>query len=194
MSSLEALQQNVLQAGDEKLHQWLEQQPWKSEQRLTERLKVKAGYEKAVEIVLSPFLSAYFTGQTSVAAHQLSSLDGLPYALIHQPANPKSGEEIFHGCPALLSVVEAGFDMASLVGEVFICDSSRTNLNLCVTSFKTGQRLVTRDGLLAGNNWLLQLGNDSESHGLLAREQEIKSLKQSIAEVTEKALVIKVAQ
>jgi len=59
LSSLEALQQHVLAEQSDDVRQWLSRHQIDSGRRLTEVLKVRDHVEKAVEVVLGPFLGSY---------------------------------------------------------------------------------------------------------------------------------------
>ena len=189
LSSLEALQQNVLKESSDELKNWLTQQSFDSCQRLTETLKVEKGYEKAVEVVLSPFLSAYYVGQKNLSASRLDNIAQLGISLINQmpaaaPVIPPQGYK------ALSEVVSAGFDLSALLGQVYVCDN-RAEVEQKQSNLQADQRLVSRDGVYAGRNWLIQLGDEDERSGLIEREQEINDIKQRLDGITEKAMLLK---
>lgn len=187
LSSLEALQQNVLAETSDHLKQWLKQQRLAESQRLTEVLKVEKGYEQAVEVVLSPLLGAYCTDQ--IALHSLQAVAGNEVTLIHQ----SRAIETLQGPPGwrkLTEVVTAPFNLESIAGNVFICED-RAELEQKRGQLNANQRLVSKDGLYCGSNWLIQLGEENEHSGLIQREQEIKSIKQELEQITEKAMLLK---
>ncbi len=62
LSSLEALQQHALSETSDTVKQWLASHNVDSNRRLSSLLKVKGDIDKAVEIVLAPFLGAYSVG------------------------------------------------------------------------------------------------------------------------------------
>jgi chromosome segregation protein len=189
LSSLEALQQNVLSESSDELKQWLQQNNLNESKRLTEILKVKPGYEKAVEVVLSPLLGAYFVGDQGLSPTRLSHLDDQAIALINT-APVSSSYSTPDGWTALKDVVDAGFDMSALTAQVYVCED-RQQLEQLQQYLTAEQRLVSRDGLYCGRNWLIQLGEDSEHSGLIQREQEIKQIKQELQDITEKAMLLK---
>ncbi|MDJ0881528.1 MAG: chromosome segregation protein SMC [Gammaproteobacteria bacterium] len=189
LSSLEALQQNVLKESSEELKRWLQTQQLSDARRLTEVLKVKAGYEKAVETVLSPLLGAYICEHQSASAEQMQSVAEQGIALIDSSpvANAPSVPD---GWLPLSSVVDAGFNISALTGPVFICED-RVELEQKRPGLKAEQRLVSKDGVYAGVNWLIQLGDEDEHSGLIRREQEIKHIKAELNDITEKAMLLK---
>jgi chromosome segregation protein len=185
LSSLEALQRNVLNETSDELKHWLQQHGLAQSSRLTEVLKVEPGFEKAVETVLETMLGAYCTGQVpelgAVAAHSIG--------MIHTSAKvePLPGRD---GWRKLSDVVRADFNLEPLIGQVFVVDSREQVLQQRA-SLRTDQRLVSRDGLYCGVNWVLQLGEENEHSGMLQREQEIKALKQEIDSLGEQARLLK---
>ena len=189
LSSLEALQQNVLKESSEELKSWLQQQSFDGCKRLTETLQVEKGYEKAVEVVLSPFLGAYYVGQKNLSASRLEQIAQQGIALINQSPVAQSNSTP-DGLKPLTEVVKAGFDLSAIIGQVYICEN-RAELEQKQSSLQANQRLVSRDGVYAGGNWLIQLGDEDERSGLIEREQEIKQIKQRVESITEKALLLK---
>ncbi len=187
LSSLEALQQNVLAETSDELKGWLQQQKLADSQRLTEVLRVEKGYEQAVEAVLSPLLGAYCTDQISL--NSLQAIAGNSITLIHQSA-PIEAVQAPAGWRKLTEVVSAPFNLESIAGNVFICED-HAELEQKRSQLSAHQRLVSKDGLYCGSNWLIQLGEESESSGLIQREQEIKSIKQEVEQITEKAMLLK---
>ena len=189
LSSLEALQQNVLDDSSEELQAWLERNSLEGSQRLTEQLRVQSGYEKAVETALAPWLGALCVGNRAVSTQALAELARRDIALIQQfpgdeaPPAPQ-------GWKPLSELVKAGVDLQPMLGEVYVCED-RAELERKRPLLKTGQRLVSRDGLLAGRNWLIQFGEDSEHSGLIQREREIQQLRQQIEDITEQAMLLK---
>ncbi len=189
LSSLEALQQNVLDDGSEELQAWLKQQGLEGSQRLTEQLKVRPGYEQAVETVLAPWLGALCIGNRGVSGEALARLRGHSLALIQQlPGAPLPPAP--DGWKPLTEVVQAGVDLQPLLGQVFVCED-RAELERKRPLLQADQRLVSRDGLYAGRNWLFQQGEDSEHSGLIQREREIRQLREDIDRITEQAMLLK---
>ncbi len=189
LSSLEALQQNLLDDSSEELQQWLEQSGLAGSPRLTEQLQVEPGYERAAEAALASWLGAFCVGNRGVSGEALSRIAGQDIALIQQiPGDdlPPAPE----GWTLLAEVLRAGVDLAPLLGQTFVCED-RAELERKRPLLKADQRLVTKDGLMAGRNWLVQFGEDSEHSGLIQREREIQQLREQIEQITEQAMLLK---
>jgi len=189
LSSLEALQQNVLSESSDSLKQWLSQNGFNESRRLTEILKVQPGYEKAVEAVLSPLLGAYFVGNQNLSPTRLAQIESEGIALINQ-VPVSSSAKMPDGWKLLSEVANAGFDLSALIGQVYLCEN-RAELEARQGSLSAEQRLVSKDGLYCGRNWMIQLGEENENSGLIAREQEINSIRQQLEAITEKAMLLK---
>ncbi len=189
LSSLEVLQQNVLDESSDELRQWLTQQNLADSKRLTELLKVEPGYEKSVEVVLSPLLGAYFIGDRGLSASTLNPASQQGLALINRVPIPLKAEH-----PAdwrlLSSVVSTGFDLSALIGRVYLCED-RTELELKQPQLQADQRLVSKDGLYAGRNWLIQLGEEDAHRGIIQREKEIRQIRHQQKSISEKAMLLK---
>lgn len=189
LSSLEALQQNVLKESSDQLKLWLQQNQLNESKRLTETLKVKTGYEKAVEVVLSPMLGAYFAGERMLLMSSLESISGQGIALINQLPIPSASRPP-DGLRPLAEVVTTQVDLSALIGQVYLCED-RQQLEQKRSSLSAEQRLVSKDGLYCGCNWMIQLGEENEHSGLIQREQEIKQIKHELDDITEQAMLLK---
>ncbi len=189
LSSLEVLQQNVLDESSDELRQWLTQQNLADSKRLTELLKVEPGYEKSVEVVLSPLLGAYFIGDRGLSASSLNPASQQGLALINRVPIPLKAEHPA-GWRLLSSVVSTGFDLSALIGRVYLCED-RTELELKQPQLQADQRLVSKDGLYAGRNWLIQLGEEDAHRGIIQREKEIRQIRHQQKSISEKAMLLK---
>ena len=186
LSSLEALQQQVLAEPGSEIRQWLDQNRIHSSRRLTELLRVKGNLEKAAEVVLSPFLAAYCVepGQA------------IPDAFVpdHNVAvfNRNRVEAVSAGqnWPKLIDYIDCEVDLSALLSGIYVCRDNQ-ELQQKRTQLKAHESLVTAAGLWAGSNWVLQLGDEDEHSGMLTREQEIKNIRTSLDEITRSAMALK---
>ena len=189
LSSLEALQQQALDDSDGELQQWLERSGLSGSPRLTEQLRVEPGYEQAVETALAAWLGAFCVGNRTVSVEAMKQLSRQDLALIQQiPGDDRPDAP--EGWKPLSAVVDAGVDLLPLLGQTFVCDD-RAELERKRPLLKAGQRLVTRDGLMAGRNWLIQPGEGSGRSGVIRREREIQQLRERIEDITEQAMLLK---
>ncbi len=186
LSSLEALQQHVLAEENQVVQQWLSNNRIDSKRRLTNLIKVADGFERAVEAVLSPFLAAYCVTQGMAIPSQLLPEQHL--ALFDSGAS--TAIDSSPRWQSLADYVQCEVSLTSLLNKVFVCEST-DQLMQRRQQLQAGESLVTREGLWAGPNWVLQLGKDDEQSGVLARENEIKAIKQEETSITQSAMELK---
>ncbi len=187
LSALEALQQHVLTEPGDEVRQWLQRNQIDSAKRLTEIIKVKNNLEKAAEVVLGPFLSAYC----------LMPGTGLPASLVpnHNIAlferyNNLRSDPPHRDWPRLLDEIDCEVNLASLLSGIYLCQNA-LELSQRRPMLEAGESLVTADGLWAGPNWLLQIGDEDQRSGLLSREQEISAIRKQLDEITSSAMALK---
>ena len=186
LSSLEALQQHVLAETSDEVKQWLQNNKIDSSRRLTSMLKVKGDIGKAVEVVMSPFLGAYCVsaGETIpdafVPNHNLAVFDRDP---VQSLASARDW-------PRLSDYIECEVDLSAILDGIYLC-RDLADLRAKRTHLKAGESLVTAQGLWAGGNWILQLGDEDQHAGMLERAQEIKSVRTQLQQITQAAMVVK---
>ena len=187
LSSLEALQQHVLSETSDDVRHWLLQNQIDSGKRLTEVLKVRNRVEKAVEVVLGPFLGAYCVEPGCAIPDNLIASHGL--AIVDRQRAGQAAEQ-GRDWPLLSDSVDCDIDLSGLMANIYLCKDMQ-ELALRKIQLKAGESLVTSDGLWVGPNWVLQLGEEDQRSGMLAREQEIKDIRRQLDEITQNALALK---
>jgi len=186
LSSLEALQQNLLHETSDDVRQWLDKNSISSRRRLTGLLKVKGNAEKAVEVVLSPFLGAYCVepGGTipnvMVANQNIVLFDD---SLVKTIATERDW-------PKLSDLVECEIDLTALLDGIYLCQDM-DELRYKRSQLQAGESLVLRQGLWAGRNWVLQLGEEDHHSGMIAREREIEQLRQQQQQANQAVMTFK---
>jgi len=186
LSSLEALQQHALSETSDTVKQWLAANNIDSSRRLTSLLKVKGDIDKAVEIVMAPFLGAY-----SVAVGQ-----SIPDAIVpmHSVAlferDPVPAGGTYRDWPQLIDYIDCDIDLSSLLDGIYLC-SDLADLRSKRSQLHASESLVTPQGLWAGRNWVLQLSEEDEHAGSLARAQEIEKIRAELEAITALAMDMK---
>ena len=186
LSSLEALQQHVLAETSDEVKQWLERNKIDSSRRLTSLLKVKGDIGKAVEVVMSPFLGAYCVTAGAaipdafVPNHNLALFDRDP---VQSPAGAREW-------PKLSDYIDCEVDLSAILDGIYLC-KDLADLRAKRGQLKSGESLVTAQGLWAGGNWILQLGDEDQHAGMLARAQEIKTIRAQLEQITQAAMAVK---
>ena len=187
LSSLEALQQHVLAEDSEEVRHWLSQHQINSGKRLTEILKVRNHAEKAVEVVLGPFLSAYCVEPGQAIPDTLLPSQNLAIFDRQRNRNVPDNQKDW---ARLIDSIDCDIDLSALLSGIYLCQDAQ-ELALRKPMLEAGESLVTTDGLWAGSNWVLQIGDEDQHSGMLAREQEIGTIRKQLDEITQNALALK---
>ncbi len=90
MASLEALQQAALGKSREQVNAWLKQKRLDSSPRLAEKLRVDAGWERAVETVLGWHLEAIVVSESAPSPQDLAGLTGGSMTFIESSEQARS--------------------------------------------------------------------------------------------------------
>ena len=182
LASLEALQQAALGKQAEAVTHWLADQNLDNAPRLAEQVEAAAGWERAVETVLGQYLEAVCVDGIDAVTDVLGSLEHGSLLLFD---TRQSGATATGGADLLVSKVKAPWSVESLMAGVYAAD----DLNAALTMrgrLKAGESVITRDGIWVGANWL-RVARDADEHaGVLAREQEIRTLQEQLSEHNER--------
>ena len=183
-SSLEALQDAALADGDGTSAEWLVEQGLDDRARLLDLLQVAPGWEGAVEAVLGPALAALCVNELEplVTGLQERALMLVEHDAVRRdwvgaaPAGDAGLAALVSG-PAVLRGLLAGVATAEDAGEAL---QRRSGL-------RSGERIVTRDGLLVGADWVRSPGHGRAAQagvdGSIARAEELRRLQASIEEL-----------
>lgn len=179
LASLQALQEIALGKKDNPVLKWLDQQGLADAPRLAETLEVEDGYETAVETVLGQYLEAVCTDTKSNVSEWLDTLTEGELAIVEPALNGFSADNA--PANALIQKVSGKLDLAPWLGNVFVCDDVQEALQQR-GQLLPHQSIVTKEGIWLGSNWIRICKSVKEQSGVLGREQEIKSLAQSLSE------------
>ena len=173
LAALETLQQAALGGDQEQAQAWLGKHKLTHQPRLAQRLKVSAPWTRAVETVLGDFLQA-------VAVNGVDKLLGnLPdvQVSLYEDDALKYAADAPDDC--LLSHVGNAGPAADLLACVRTAASLDEALRLRA-QLNSGQSVITPDGVWLSRNWVRVSGKDTETGGVLVREQEMRELAESI--------------
>ncbi|MBL4880743.1 MAG: chromosome segregation protein SMC [Oleispira sp.] len=171
-ASLEALQQAAKGEGNKAVSHWLESHQLSRKARLSEKIHVESGWEKAVEMVLGNYLQAVIIDDLDPVQHWV---DGLKDGEVILWANANSSHNETSTANLLASKVTGDVNVSSLFATVQIADSlsqamSRRN------QLSNDQSIITPEGLWLGKSWL-RVAKDGEGNGgILERQQELEAL------------------
>lgn len=180
LASLEALQHAAL--GQEKgaASQWLQQAGLSDARRLGEALDVDAGWETALETVLSGLLEGVLVDAPEDHRDSLAGLREADMVLI---AAAEGGERVEGTCSAIARGPAAVMNLLSLVQVAETIDEAAR----IAATLQPGRSVVTRNGEWFGAGYLRVLRRGGAQAGVLAREREIHTLQAKIEALDERA-------
>lgn len=181
LTSLEALQQDALGRERSNVQSWLSRNEVAEDAfRLAETLKVTTGWEKAVEVVLGPYLEAISVGDDSRLLESAAQLKKGEVRFIAKSSSPESSApRELAGTTPLVSCVDTNPAVEMLLHGVYGVETLQQAIQLR-PQLEMGMSLVTRDGLWIGRGWSQVIREDDHKDGLLQREQSIREIKQQI--------------
>jgi chromosome segregation protein len=177
LSSLEALQQAALGKQENEVAEWLDRHDLHAASRLAEQLKVDPHWQRAVEVVLGFHLQAVCVDGLDELGASLPHLDKGSLTLWDTNAARNASAQT--GGPSLADKVEAPWNMFGLLGGIRLAEDLNQAMSLR-PGLQAGESVITPDGVWLGREWLRIAKEQDESRGVLAREEEIRSLKASL--------------
>lgn len=174
-ASLEALQEAALRQKDGEVVKWLQQHALTQQPRLAESLKVKSGWEKAVETVLGNFLEAICIENVAAITDYISDLKqgNVSFVANHASSNnmgmPVSLADYVESDTALKSALQLVKPVATLAEAV-----------RALPELTAGQSVITQDGIWMGNGWLRVAHGQDSQVGVIERQKEISELKETL--------------
>ncbi len=173
LTSLETLQQAALGQSEGVVAQWLESQGLGAAPRLAQELEVDSGWEQAVETVLGSHLEAVCVNGLDPLSESLATLEQGVLTAFDTASAGAAGDPV--SADLLVSRVRAPWALDSVLGGVYAVDGLHDALALR-SRLSGRESVVTRDGIWLGRAWLRVARDADQNSGVLAREQEIKTL------------------
>ena len=174
LSSLEALQHAALGQEKSRAAEWLASVDLDKGARLGEILQVDAGWERAVETVLSGWLDAVLCESPLSVLPDLSELGEANVALMH----PSTGGDRPGG--SLAEKVNGPAVVSVLLSRVRIA-GSLDEAERMVGQLAADESVITADGDWLGRDWVRVLRAKNAQMGVLAREREINALQETVS-------------
>ena len=177
-ASLEALQEEALGKSAGTVTNWLAEHGLSDAARLAQKIKVDAGWERAVEIALGHALEAVCVDGMDKAATWLQGMEQGEVELFDTNATI-AAQRRNNDIPALLDKVKAPWRLDGLLGGVYVAESLEEALN---ARDRLGAResVITRDGVWIGNGWLRAVRGSDEQSSVLIREQALQDTARQI--------------
>ena len=186
LSSLEVLQRAGLGKDNnnksaKRFKEWLKKHHLDSAPSLAESIQIESGWEKALEVVLGDFLQS----------KQLDSQAQLKTLLCDEDMPAVSSSYLFEheenpetpSTSTLAAKVSKPKSLHPLLSHIHCVESTDEALER-QQQLKQGELLITRDGVLLGENWLKTQAQDKQSQhdGVLARKKEIEATQEALAQ------------
>jgi len=175
ITALELLQQHALGKDKKPLQAWLKQQGLENQPPLAQFLRVETGWEHAVEIVLSDYLSATCVDSLAALTEQVSSLQEESLTLFE--TQPAHDSPTALSLPKLSDKVNSCWDLTPLLAGIY-CVESLSRAQQLRRQLKARESIMTQTGVWLGANWLKICHSDKRNTGILQREQQLRELKQ----------------
>jgi chromosome segregation protein len=179
--STEALQQAALGKASGKVTQWLESQSLERRPRVAQQLRVDKGWDRAVETVLGSYLEAVCVEGLDSVTDLLASFDGGYLAMVSTEHNAAPA----HNAATLQAKVQ-GTVLGSVLSTVYTADTLSEAL-IVRRRLKSGESVVTRDGIWLGSDWLRVSRDADPRSGVIEREQTLREIRAQV-EVLENKL------
>jgi chromosome segregation protein len=168
--SLEALQRAALGQGQGKVVDWLKSRGLEGNQRLAQQLAVDSGWERAVETVLGSYLEAVCVDSIDDVAGMLESLATGTVTFFAGAQGPAGSG---HDADSLRAKVRGPSGLDALFEGIVAAGSLADALALR-GRLRSGQSVITRDGIWIGPDWL-RVSRDRDAHeGVIEREHDLR--------------------
>ena len=177
LTSLEVLQQEALGKNKESnLGKWLAEKGIDSVSRLAENISVTSGWEKAAEVALGRNIEALCVDNLEHAASIADIPDGHITLLDKHNRSQKDKNSDLN---PLAEHISTPWPLDDLIGNIYVAEDIEQALSL-QSKLTCGETLITKDGVMLGCGWVNYSADTDISSGVLAREQDIKLLREDI--------------
>ncbi len=178
IQSLQEFQAAAMSSRHRDYKHWLDQNQLSEQPRLAQLIKIDKGWERAADRILTAYLDAMIddSGQ-----HDFW-LKPAEHAVTLISVDQQSEASRAFSLPTLASCMQAEqIDIASLSAGVYVAEDA-AEAQQHRLSLRSGERIVTRDGVVYGANWVSHVGLAAANTGYLVREEEIQSLSVQLTE------------
>lgn len=193
LAALQTLQAASLGENEGSRKTWLQQQGVNDPQYLAQLVKVKTGWEVAVETVLEGFLDAVgFENPQRAMDSNFASLDGAGITLVQWQ------EQQIHNLPdvenRLVSLVENSQHLPSCLYyalyQVHISSTGEQAKQL-LAKLANNESIITPDGNWFGQGWVkVRSQQETSQTGILQREEKIKAISLEVQELQQRMEIL----
>ncbi len=132
--------------------------------RLNETIKVKKGYELALETVLDKWLFAYLVNDLNI---------DVDIKITNNKVKNLPNSNLTTKAINLLDVVECDYDLKALIGNIWLVNDINIAYEI-QKDLEPYESLITKDGVFIGANWIFKNTNTDFNQGILAINKDIK--------------------
>jgi len=186
--ALDLLQRRVSRSGE--MHAWLDQRQLDSLYRLWQGLSIRPGWENALEAVLRERLNGIALADLVQAEAWLQQPPPGKVSFFERRARERQAGS-WNGRALLLDCVEVrdstlGAILADWLDQIYMVDSAAEGFRIRA-DLPPGARLVCPEGHVFTAVSVSFHAEDSEVHGILARQHEIEELQRRRVQLTQRA-------
>lgn len=183
-ASLLALQEEALGKTSSAVIGWLQQQQLESKPRLAESIHVDAGWERAIETVLSDYLEAVCVDSLDQVTTALQELTHGTLTVVDAKAI-KSANNNAISATLLLTKIESEIPLYGLLTGVYVADTLN-NAIVLLSQLQNHESVITPEGIWVGHGWLRVARDADEKGGVIQRERELTALQNTISDLAQK--------
>lgn len=183
-ASLEALQQAALGKANQGIAKWLAEKGWDKHSRLLDCLQVEAGWEKAVETVLQPYLEAICLDSEQdwlLAAEQLTQ----GKAALFNTSGRVAAKTNHATLRPLLAKISSKLPIDNLLTGIYVAEDAQSAMAQA-QQLQANESIVSKDGIWFGPNWMRINNIKDETSGVLERKQSLEDLQTQIEQQQQK--------
>jgi len=175
LASLEALQQAALGRDNSAIRKWLVDKGLDDNKRLGESIKVEAGWESAVEVVLGDSLQSICLDNIKNLEKLLEKVPKGLLSLLETSSleslkvSPNSAAELLSG------KISANWEVGGLLNGIYCCDNLHQALALR-GGLSVSESVVTKQGVWLGRHWIRVQGQVDKDSGILERRGQISEI------------------
>ena len=184
-TSMEALQQAALGQDNQAVNVWLKERSLDNLTRLGEGLKIDAGWELAVEVVLGESIK-------SICIEGLAEVDQLlnelPQGKLSFIDISGSKEEMSTKKPQLTALAEkvrSGWELSGLLDDIYVAEDLRQAISLR-DQLGHQESIITIEGIWLGKTWV-QICNESTQESIVNRRGLISELSSNINKLSDES-------
>lgn len=181
LASLETLQQAGLGKQSHTINNWLDKHQLRDNKRLAETIKVKQGWELALETVLGSHLEAITIDKLTDLEAKLDQVPAISLSF-HSNDPTNSIGELDNN--TLLSKITDAQGTESLLAGIYCVANLNEGLQQR-SQLSNGESIITKDGIWLSNNWLRLSASSDEKDGVLGRHKEIETLQAQLSNIEE---------